>query len=90
MKTPFQRILGLNLAILLTLAVALRLVNRSGEGVIVFAIELAVLIGFMMFVNLGFGMVSNTKEEKRAHWLSFFLVLLIGFGACAGGASIRL
>jgi hypothetical protein len=55
-----------------------------------FAGEMAFLVSFMLFVNVGFGIFSETLEERQAHWLSFLLVLLIGFGTCAAGAFLRL
>lgn len=90
MKTPFQRILGLNLAIILVAAVVLRLLNRGRESVFGFALTMALVIASLFFINALLGAMLDTKEKKQAHWLSALLVLLVGFGACMAGASIRL
>jgi hypothetical protein len=45
MKTPFQRILGMNLGIMLALAVALRLLNRGRESELGFVIMMAFALG---------------------------------------------
>lgn len=90
MNSAFNRIVGINMVTLLLLTVGLRLINRGAEASLAFGLEVAALIAFMTFINLGFAVFSDTSEEKRAHWLSFFLVLLIGFGICGMGMSIRL
>ena len=43
----------------------------------------------MSLVNVGFGLTSATKEERQAHWLSLFLVLLIGGGLCGAGLTTQ-
>ena len=90
MNFAFKRILGINMATLLLLAAGLRLINQGAEAGLSFGLEMAALIVFMTFMNLGFAVFSDTSEEKRAHLLSSFLVLLIGFGVCGMGMSIRL
>lgn len=88
MKTPFQRIIGYNLGLVLLVAVGLRLLNQGPESGIGFALLMALAIAALLVINLVLALVSRTAEQKRAHWLSMLLVLLIGFGACFAGASI--
>ena len=87
-RSAFQRIVGLNLAILVVLSAVLRLVNRGSDGTFAYMLGMAVLILFMMLLNAGLALGRNTsKEYQQAHWLSCLLVLLIGFGLCGAGAS---
>ncbi|MBF9221070.1 hypothetical protein [Hymenobacter ruricola] len=90
MKTPFQRILGINLGIMLALAVALRLLNRGRESDMGFVIMMALVLGVHLFVLLLAALFSKSSENTRAYWLSLLLVGLIGFGACLAGAAIRM
>ena len=88
-RSVLQRIVGLNLAILVVSAAVLRLANSGNEGGFTYALEMAILIGVMLLVNVGFGFNSATKAERQAHWLSFLLVLLIGFGLCGAGLTMQ-
>lgn len=90
MKPTFQRILLVNLGILLLLAVVLRLLNQGTESGIGFAIMMAFLIIAQLFVNVIKALTAGLPEERRAYWLSTLLVLLIGFGTCVAGAAIPL
>ena len=45
MKTPFQRIAAINLAIMLGLAVVLRLLNRGHESELSFLLMMAIALG---------------------------------------------
>jgi hypothetical protein len=84
MKTKFQRILGYNLAILLGLAVVLRLFNR-GNNELGFIMLMAVAILLTFLANALIAMLSDKAEERQAYLLSALLVVLIGFGACYTG-----
>ncbi|MDQ2771526.1 MAG: hypothetical protein M3Y54_13635 [Bacteroidota bacterium] len=90
MKTPFQRIAAINLAIILGLAVLLRLLNRGQESELGFVLMMAFALGIHLFILLGLALTSKIPETTRAYWLSLLLVLLIGFGACMAGGSISL
>lgn len=89
MKSPFQRIIGINLAILLAVAVVLRLLYRGPDSGLGYMFMMALAIALQLLMNLiaAFG---AHKENRQAHWLSVLLVLLIGFGACVAGASFHL
>ena len=86
MKTKFQRILGYNLAIVLGLAVVLRLFNRGHEWGFIMVMALAILLMFL--ANALLATDSDTTEERQAYLLSALLVVLIGFGACYAGAAV--
>ena len=86
-RSVLQRIVGLNLAILVVLAALLRLADQNGGYL--YAAVMAALISFMSLVNAGFGLTSAPKAERQAHWLSVLLVLLIGFGLCGAGLMMR-
>ncbi len=90
MKTSFQRILGINLAIVLGLALVLRLLNRGRESEIGFLLLMAIAIAVQLLANIGLAFSASDKSQRQAHWLSVLLVLLVGFGTCAAGASITL
>ena len=90
MKTSFQRILGINLAIVLGLAVVLRLLNRGRESEIGFLMLMAMAMAGHLLILLVLALTSYPPEIRRTYWLSLLLVLLIGFGACFAGAFIPL
>ncbi|WP_345238585.1 hypothetical protein [Hymenobacter saemangeumensis] len=90
MKSTFQRILLVNLVVLLVLAVAMRLLNQGSESGLAFMIMMAGIIALQFFINALFGAVSDSREARQGHWLSALLVLLVGFGACFGGLHIPL
>lgn len=82
MKTPFQRILGINLVLMLLVVIVALLprgMNNRLGAVIISAGAFVVLF----IINAGFAVFSETAEEKRAHLLSLLLLFLIGFGNCA-------
>lgn len=83
MKTPFQRVLGYNLIIMLLIALAVSLPRGSMNTRLGLAMGSAAIFAFIFAVNLGLAIFSATPEARRAHWLSLLLVLLIGFGTCA-------
>jgi hypothetical protein len=86
MKTQFQRILSYNLAIMLGLAVVLRLFNWGNESGFIMVMALAIFLTFL--ANALIATLSDTAEEQQAYFLSALLVLLIGFGACYVGAAV--
>ena len=90
MKTTFQRILAYNLTITLLLAVGLRLLNRGRDSSLGFLLLMALGLAVQVAALLGLALGSRVPERKRAYWLSLALVMLIGFGACAVGASINM
>ena len=90
MKTTFQRILAYNLTITLLLAVGLRLLNRGQNSSLGFLLLMALGLAVQVAALLGLALGSRVPERKRAYWLSLALVMLIGFGACAVGASINM
>lgn len=85
-----QRILGLNLAIVLGLAVVLRLLNRGRESELGFMMLMAMGIAAHLLILLILALTSHPPATRSSYWLSLLLVLLIGFGACVAGGSISL
>ena len=83
MKTPFQRVLGYNLIIMLLIAAAVCLPHGSMNDRLGLSMLSAIIFAFIFCVNIGLAIFSATAEARRAHWLSLLLVLLIGFGTCA-------
>ena len=89
MKLSFQRILGANLIIILSLAFLFRLRDGAlrpeshGFGFI-FLLAAAIFIQF--FANSLLGMIARTTEIKQNFFMAALLTLLIGFGACIGGS----
>lgn len=88
MKTPYQRIVGINLAVVLLLAVIIKFVYRHDSLEFMYAMALA-LVG-QLFVVMFFASLSHTPGIQQAYWLSALLVLLIGFGTCCAGAAIHI
>jgi hypothetical protein len=85
MDSPAPKIIGCNLLALLVMAGALRLWNQGTAGGMGFAIMMVVVIVAQAFINSLFGIFADDRPVRQAHWISFLLVLLIGFGTCAGG-----
>ena len=91
MKTPFQRIAAINLAVVLGMAVVLRLLNRGRESELGFLIMMAFALGIHLFHFAG----ARAGQQKpgthprllaepaagAAHWF---------LGACIAGASFSL
>lgn len=88
MQPDFQRIIGYNLLILLVIAGILRLLNQGTEGGVSFALIMAGVIALQAFLNSLFAIFTVRSTARQAHWLSFLRVLLVGFGACAGGLAL--
>ncbi|MDO7846031.1 hypothetical protein Q5H92_06670 [Hymenobacter sp. M29] len=88
MKASFPRILGINSAIILSLAAAFRMqdddspMEGKGTG---FIISLATAIFIQFFVNALLGYAARSIETRQSFFLAAMLTLLIGFGACIGG-----
>jgi hypothetical protein len=90
---PLKKIAAINMAILLVYTLLSRLADNSGgqyNG-----------LGFMIFMMFGIGLhvlvniiacliyfARKNKELGRAYLISGILVLLIGFSACLGIASL--
>lgn len=90
---PLKRIAAINMAILLVYTLLSRLADNKGgqyKG-----------LGFMIFMMIGiavhvlvniilclFHFARKNKELGRAYLISAILVLLIGFSACLGLASL--
>lgn len=87
-NSPFLRILGFNLLALLLAALVLRLLNLDKESAKNYVGWMAIGIVVQMLVNVGMAFTAHETAAKQAHWLSVLLVLLIGFGACAGGVEL--
>ena len=83
MKTPFQRIVGINLIVMLLVALATSLPRGSMNTRLGFSMVSAGIFVFIAFVNIGFAIFGSTPQARQAHWLSLLLALLIGFGNCA-------
>ena len=83
----YSRVIGFNLLVLLLAVISIRLLNRHDE--IGYALIVAVAIAVQLFVNLLFTIFHDDSDARLAHLLSIPLLLLIGFGACMGGAAIR-
>lgn len=84
MKTPLPRIAGLNLAVMLLLAVGLRFIYRHDALGFTFGMTLTIIGQLVVIAFLA--TVSHTPGMQQAYWLSALLVLLIGFGACFAGS----
>ena len=83
MNSPFRRIIGYNLLIMLATAVIFRLpVLGQGAGLAVLLFP-ALVVVLMAIWNVGSALSADSPEEQRAHWLGLLLVLLIGIGTCA-------
>lgn len=92
--SPFGKILGINVLVMLMAAIALKFyVVLSGEGdQAVFPILMAFYVvahcAVDLLIAIGLGLA-----RRRAPALAFLgsapLMLLIGFGVCFGGSKIR-
>ena len=81
------RVIGVNLIVLVFLVVSIRLLNRYDE--FGYALITAMAIATQLLTNLLFAILHDNSDARLAHLLSISLLLLIGFGACVGGAAIR-
>ena len=90
MKPSFQRIAGLNLAVVLATAITLRLLNQGRESEIGFVLLMAMAIAAHSLILTILALTSHPPENRSNYWLSLLLVWLLGFGACAAGSSITL
>ena len=91
MKATFSRILGINLALTLGTAVVLRIHHENPQNrfvVLGFTIGLAYTIVAQFFLNGLLGLIACSEATKQNFWMAALVTLLIGFGACVGGASI--
>lgn len=84
MKSPFQRIISINLVVLLGLTILAYLSSKGSEKDSAFEITLGFGIILIQFLNLVGAASSARAESRRGFWLSFWLMFLIGFGTCAG------
>jgi O-antigen/teichoic acid export membrane protein len=81
------RVIGVNLMVLIFLVASIRLLNRYDE--FGYALITAMAIATQLLTNLLFAILHDNSDARLAHLLSIALLLLIGFGACVGGAAIR-
>ena len=89
MKASFSRILGINLVIILGVAVALRIYDDGSQNGIEgfdFVMGLAFAIFLQFFLNALFGQMARSEAVKQSFWTAALVTLLIGFGACVGGS----
>lgn len=89
-----KKIAGINLVILLVVAIGCAIMGASEHGqykglgaMIMMAIAVGLHTGILVLISL-VKFVSKQKEEGRAYLLSSLLVLVIGFSACFGIASL--
>jgi hypothetical protein len=93
--SPFGKIIGVNLLVLLAYSIGLKVLlvlqgDRNSEGyVLLMALVLVLHFGFDLLVALGLG-VAGRRDAALGFLASAPLVLLVGFGACFAGASIKL
>ena len=90
-----KKIVTINLIILVLLMSLMFFPSLStrggGHNELGFAIGAMFVIGVQVLVNLiaaGYNWFKNKKELGKAYLLSMFIVLIIGFSACFGGASL--
>jgi Na+/proline symporter len=90
---PLKKIASINMGILLIYTLLSRLADSSGgqyKG-LGFMIFMMIAIGVHVLVNIIlclFHFARKNKELGRAYLISGILVLLIGFSACLGIASL--
>jgi hypothetical protein len=91
--SPFGKILGINLLVLLVYAIGLK-VYAAATGadeafVVLMAFVLAVHVAVDLVMALALGLAGK-RDAALGFLASAPLVLLVGFGACLGGSAIRL
>ena len=93
--SPFGKIIGVNLLVLLAYSIGLKVVvvlqgERDSEAfVLLMAFVLVLHFGLDLLVALVLG-VAGKRDAALGFLASAPLVLLVGFGACFAGASIKL
>jgi hypothetical protein len=95
-QSPMGRIIGINLAVMLAYAIAIKLLAAASGGneeQLTFVILLGLAAGVHATVDLIVAAVlglSGRRDPALAFLASAPLVLLVGAGVCFGGAAIDL
>jgi hypothetical protein len=87
----FKRIAGINLLVLLVYSLIIRLINPPLQRGMAILIESAFVVGLHVLIALIVTAIeySNRRKEHGRAWAwSAGIVLLVGFSACLGNASL--
>ena len=86
-----QRYIGINLALLVVYTAICKIIDRGDTGGLGYAIFMMLLVATQTFVNFIMAMAQfgqGDKENGKTLLLCAGVVLVVGFSACLGGASL--
>ena len=95
-RSPMGRIIGINLAVMLAYAIGIRVfvaLEGGGEQQLAFVLFMALAVAADAAADLVVALVLGLQGERDkalAFLASAPLVLLVGTGACFGGAAVDL
>lgn len=95
-RSPFGKIISINLIVLLAYAIAIKLfatLSGGGEEQMIYVILIGLASGAHVLLDLLLALIlglTGKRDASLAFLASAPLVLLIGAGVCFGGAAVDL